>query len=76
MIFDGNVKAIYEESELFAQKANYSNSYGFLTISNDVKVKDPKGTINADKLLFDIKEQKLDIASFNDSKINANIKTK
>ena len=76
MIFDGNVKAIYEESELFAQKANYSNSNGFLTISNDVKVKDPKGTINADKLLFDIKEQKLDIASFNDSKINANINLK
>ena len=76
MVFDGNVKADYEKSKLFAQKANYSNSKGFLTISDEVKVIDSQGTIFADKLLFDIKEQKLNIASFNDSKINANISLK
>ena len=76
MSFDGNVKADYEKSKLFAQKANYSNSKGFLTISDEVKVIDSQGTIFADKLLFDIKEQKLNIASFNDSKINANISLK
>ena len=37
---------------------------------------DSRGTIVADNLSFDIKNQKLNIASFNDDKINANIKLK
>jgi len=73
MIFEGNVEAIYEKSYLTAQKAVFSNSEGFLTISNNVKVKDAKGSISADELLFDITKQTLDIASFNNNKINANI---
>jgi len=76
MTFDGNVKASYEESELFAQRAEYSNTKSYLTILNNVKVKDSYGTMVADKLLFDIKKQKLNIASFNDGKINANIRLK
>ena len=76
ILFKGNLKALYEESELYAQKADYSNTNSYLTISGDVKIKDPKGTIVADKLLFDIKEQKLNIASFNEDKINANIRLK
>ena len=76
MIFNGDVKALYEESKLFAQKAEYSNSKSFLVISEQVKVQDIKGTIKADKLLFDIKEKKLNIASFNNQKINANINLK
>ena len=55
--FKGNVKAIYEKSELFAQEAEYSNSNDFLTITKDVKVKDNRGTMFADKLLFDIKKK-------------------
>ena len=73
MKFSNNVKAEYMDSKLFAEKAEYSNSKSFLTITNSVKVIDPKGTIFADKLLFDIKNQTLDIASFNDDKINANL---
>jgi len=76
MIFNGNVKAAYDESELFAEKAEYNNSESFLTISEKVIVKDPRGTINADKLFFDIKKQKLNIASFDNKKINANINLK
>jgi lipopolysaccharide assembly outer membrane protein LptD (OstA) len=76
MNFYENVKALYGESELFAQKAEYSNSKSFLMISDNVRVVDIKGTIVADKLFFDIKKQTLDIASFNDSKINANINLK
>ena len=76
MDFFGNVVAFYEGSQLFAQKAEYSNSKSFLIISNEVKVKDKRGTMVADKLLFDIKKQTLDIASFNDGKINANINLK
>ena len=76
MNFDVNVKAVYEESELFAQKAEYSNSKSFLTISENVKIKDLRGTMVADKLLFDIKKSKLNITSFNNDKINANLNLK
>ena len=76
MKFEQNVKANYVNSELFAEKAEYSNLSSFLTITENVKVEDVRGTIFADKLFFDIKKQTLNIASFNDSKINANINLK
>ena len=76
MNFNKNVKADYMESKLYADKAEYSNTDSFLTITENVVVKDIKGSIFADKLLFDIKKQTLKIASFNDSKINANINLK
>jgi len=76
MIFRGDVKAYYEGSELFAQKAEYSNSKSFLVVTEKVKVIDSRGTLKADKLIFDIKNQKLNIASFDNEKINANINLK
>ncbi len=76
MIFKGDVTALYEGSQLFAQKAEYSNSNNLLIISEKVKIKDIRGTMVADKLLFDIKKQTLNIASFKDDKINANINLK
>ncbi len=76
MDFLGNVLAKYQGSELFADKAEYSNSKSFLTISNNVKIKDFRGTMVADKLFFDIKNQKLDITSSPSDKINANIDLK
>ena len=76
MIFKKNVKAVYEGSELSAGKAEYSNSGSYLIISEKVTVNDLKGSIYADKLFFDIKKQTLNIAAFNDDKINANINLK
>ena len=76
MIFTNNVKAFYEGSELLAEKAEYSNLKSFLTITKNVIVKDIRGTMFADKLLFDIKKKKLNISSINDNKINANINLK
>ena len=76
MVFKADVRATYEGSQLFAQKAEYSNSKSFLIISEKVKIKDIRGTMVADKLLFDIKKQTLNIASFKDDKINANINLK
>ena len=76
MNFYGNVKGVYGDSNLFAQKAEYSNSESILLISEKVKVTDPQGTLYADKLLFDIKKQKLNITSFKNNKINANINLK
>ena len=76
MNFNGNVLAKYEGSELFAQKAEYSNSRSYLMISDEVKIKDYRGTMFADKLLFDIKKQTLNIASTKDGKINADVNLK
>ena len=76
MNFDGNVIAKYEGSELFAQKAEYSNSKSFLMISNEIKVKDYRGTMFADKLFFDIKKQTLNIASTENGNVNANVNLK
>ena len=73
MKFEQNVKANYLSSELFAEKAEYSNSESFLSIHENVRINDIKGNLIADKLLFDITDQKLDITSFTDGKINANV---
>ena len=76
MVFLGNIKANYEDSLLFAEKAEYINSSSFLTISQKVKIDDKNGTMYADEILFDIKNQTVDISTFEENKINANIKLK
>ncbi len=73
--FKKNIKADYERSTLSSQYAEYSNSLGFLTISGDVKVNDIQGNLTSDKLIFDIRNQILNIESFNDSKISVNVDT-
>ena len=74
MQFSENVKAEYLDSKLFAEKANYSNTENYLSIYENVRIDDIRGNLIADKLLFDIKKQNLAISSFNDGKINANVK--
>ena len=74
MKFDKKVKAEYMNSKLFAEKAHYSNTENFLSIYENVRIKDIRGNLIADKLLFDINKQNLAITSFNDGKINANVK--
>jgi len=76
MFFNSNVKANYQNSVLFAENAEYSNSENFLSISGKVKIEDFKGTMFADKLLFDIKKHTLNIASFNNGKIDASVNLK
>ena len=73
MKFEKNVKAKYLESDLTAEKAEYSNSKSYLTIYENVRVDDVRGNLVADKLLFDIVEKKLDITSFNEGKISDNV---
>ena len=74
--FEDNIIAVYQDSQLFAGNAEYSNSNGYLIVSNSVKVKDTKGLIQADRLHFDIKNQTLDIGSLKENKINADVKIK
>ena len=73
--FKSNIKAEYEESILKAQYAEYSNSKGFLKITDDVIINDIQGNLTADKLLFDIKSQTLKIETFNENKISVNVDT-
>ena len=73
MKFENNVKANYLESKLFAEKAEYSNTSSFLSIYDNVRINDKRGNLIADKLLFDITKQKLDISSVNDGRINTNV---
>ena len=74
--FFSNVNGNYLSSKLFAQKAEYSNSKGFVVVSQDVKIIDKRGTMFAEKLLFDIKEETLKITSEKNEKIKANINLK
>ena len=73
MKFSENVKVNYDNNKMSSDNAEYSNSQGYLTVTNNVKVSSVKGNLFADKLFFDIKKQTLDISAFNDNKINAKV---
>ena len=73
--FQKNIKAEYEKTSLEAQFAEYSNSEGFLNISDDVKINDIQGNLFADKLSFNVKDKMLEIKTFNDDRINVNVNT-
>ena len=73
MKFDGNIKAYHNASQLFSQKAEYSNSNNFLSITEDVTILDVRGKILADKIFFDLKKNTVDIESFENKKVNATI---
>ena len=74
MKFENKVIMDYNNDWLKADNAEYSNSGNYLLIENNVKVNSNFGNISADKLFFDLKMQKLDIGSFQNNNINANIK--
>ena len=76
MVFSKNVRANYEGSSLTSQKAEYSNSKKFLRISENVNLDDSRGNFYADELYFDLKNQKLNINSKENSKINLNLNLK
>ena len=70
------VKCLYENSELYAGSAEFLNSKNFLSVSDNVKIIDSKGTIFADKLIFDIKNKTLNITSLNENTIKSKINYK
>ena len=76
IIFTGDVKAFYNDGELFAQKAEYNNTKNYLKLTEDVHIRDIKGEMFADELFFDIKKKTLNIASYKNNKINSNINLK
>ena len=76
MKFSEKVIATYNDNILNADNAEYTKSLGKLIISNKVKIYSTEGDLLADKLTFDVKNQILEIDSFNENKINANIRNK
>ena len=76
IIFRKNVRAMYENSELFAEKAEFSNSGNYLKVSENVKIIDAKGTMFADNLVFDIKSKSLNVTSLNDNIVKSKVRYK
>lgn len=74
--FKKNIRAEHNESRLFSQSAEFSNSEEFIVISDEVEIIDRRGNIKADKLLFDLKNQTLDVTSFDENVINASVNLK
>ena len=74
--FKKNIRAEHNDSRLFSQSAEFSNSKEFIIISGEVEIFDKRGNIKADKLLFDLKNQTLDVTSFDESIVNANVNLK
>ena len=74
--FLNSVECYYENSILYAGSAEFLNSKNSLSVSNNVKIIDSKGTIFADKLTFDIKNKTLNITSLNENTIKSKINYK
>lgn len=76
MKFEENVIAKYDNSTLTAEKAEYFNSKNFIEISENVRVNDIRGSMLAEKLIFDIEKKKLNITSSNNKKVKADLNYK
>lgn len=76
MIFKKNVHGNYDGSLLLAEKAEFFNSKNLLIITDNVKIKDFRGTMLAEKLIFDIEKNTLNISSTGNNRIDANINYK
>ena len=73
MFFEKNVLGNYDGSTLNAEKASYLNSQSYIVINENVIINDIRGSMNADKLVFDLNKNKLDISSSKKEKIKTNI---
>ena len=76
MKFEENIIANYDNSTLKAEKAEYLNSKNYIEISENVKIDDYRGTILAERLVFDIEKKKLNITSSDTDKVKANLNYK
>ena len=76
IIFIREVIAFYKDGKLLAERAEYNNSENNIKVTNNVHVIDITGEIFADELFFDMNENKLDIASYKNKKINGLALTK
>lgn len=73
ILFKGNVEAAYDNSKLYAEKAEFFNSKNYLSVSDKVRIVDDRGSMKADKLIFDIKKKTLNITSLENNQIKSKI---
>ena len=59
ILFKRSVEATYDNSKIYAEKAEFFNSKNYLSVSDKVRIVDDRGSITADKLIFDIKKKHL-----------------
>jgi|TARA_B100001093_G_scaffold162894_1_gene155254 hypothetical protein len=76
IIFKKKVKSFYENSILFANQAKYLNEKSLLMVEEDVKILDTKGTLMADKIIFDLKAKTIKVQATEDNKIKTNVNLK
>tara|TARA_E500000178_G_C16995977_1_gene743214 strand:+ start:1519 stop:2091 length:573 start_codon:yes stop_codon:yes gene_type:complete len=72
--FRDNIRADYEKDLLFADNLDYFNSKGLLLIYGNVESLGEKGELTADKLIFDLKKETLDISMFDNAQIDVKLK--
>ena len=66
-------EGIYNNRTFDIEKAEFLNSKNYLIVTDNVKVLDEKGTLHADKLIFDIKEKTLNITSLNNNIVKSKV---
>jgi len=76
MKFKKAVNAEYDSSTLSAEEAEYFNSKNLIEISKNVIINDYRGSMFADKLIFDLEKNKLNITSSKNRNIKADLNYK
>ena len=71
--FRDNIKANYDNDELYADNLDFFNSKSFLSIYGNVKTESIKGKILADKIDFDLNLQTLKINMYDNKKVKVNV---
>ncbi len=74
MTFRDNIIAEYEQNYLFADKLDYLNTDGLLTISGNVRTESVKGDMLADNLIFDLSKKTLDVSMFTSNRVNIKLR--
>ncbi len=74
MKFRENIKAGYEENNLFADNLDFLNSKSLVNVYGNVRTDNNQGSMSADKLRFDLSSRVLDISMFDEDKVNLKLK--
>ncbi len=74
MKFRENIKAGYEENNLFADNLDFFNSKSLVNVYGNVRTDNNQGSMSADKLRFDLSSRVLDISMFDEDKVNLKLK--
>ena len=74
MEFRDNIKAVYQDNNLYSDNLDYYSSKNLLTIYGNVFTESIQGTTEADKLVFDLKKQTLDMSMYDNKQVNVKLK--